>query len=241
MNAPATTVANPSWFRAGDVNRPRVERARLHRQLLDAARATAPDAASDHRAVIVTGPDATDRRSAIEDALGATVAGYLRVDADHFATQLLATVDDNEPDADAVVDEAYALAERLRDAAVRDGVNLVLDTTFTDADQAIAVGHQLADAGYTIDVIEIETAATGTLPERAREAAQRLASEVDAVTAYRRYAARTAGTPTLEVDLARATVGGPLVDAAAARALTTARAGTPGVAPRRSADRGQGD
>lgn len=241
MNAPATTVANPAWFRAGDVNRPRIERARLHHRLLDDARAAAPEAANDRRAIVVTGPTATDRRSAIEDVLGATVTGYLRIDAGQFATQLLSVFDgDDEPSPDDVAEEARALAERLRDAAVRDGVNIVIDTTFTGPDQAVAVGRQLANAGYTIDVVDIQPVAPTPEPTQSRDAAQRLAADVEAVTAYRRYSTRTGGSLTLEADLARPAGRGPLVDASAARALAAARAGSPGLAPRHG-HRGRGD
>ncbi|GAB2471281.1 zeta toxin family protein [Xylanimonas ulmi] len=148
--------------------------------------------------------------------------------------------DDGEPSLDAVAEEAHALAERLRDAAMRDGVNLVIDTTFTDADQAVAVGRQLADAGYVIDVVDIQAVETTAALAYARDAAQRLAADVDAVTGYRRYVVNPEGNSALKSDLARATVGGPLVDAGAARALATARTNSSGLAARHG-NRGLGD
>lgn len=236
MNAPATTVANPNWFRAGDVNRPRVERARLHRQLLDEARATAPNAASERRAVIVNGPGIPNRTSAVEDALGAAVARYLHVEVDGFSAALLAAAPGQEDGADAVLEEAYSLAERLRDAALRDGVNVVIDTNFTDAEQAISFGHQLADSGYDIDVIDIQN------PAAAGDAAQRLAGEIGAVTTYRRYVPQpSGGSLALETSLARVDTGAPLVDAAAARARAAARAGVGKVSLRGTASSGRGD
>lgn len=241
MNGPQTTVANPAWFRAGDVNRPRVERARLHRRLLEDARAAAAGVATDRRAVVVTGPDVAGRRSAIEEVLGAAVTRYLPVGADHFASQLLAATEGSEPGIDAVSEEANALAERLRDAALRDGVNVVVDTNFSDPDQAVTVGRQLAEAGYRIDVVDIQPGAPSDLPPAVRTAPKQLAAEVGAVTTYRRFVVGGAGSLTLDADLARATIGGPLVDATAARAAVTARAATSGSVPRRVTDHGRGD
>lgn len=230
MNAPATTVANPNLFRGGDVNRPRIERARLHRQLLDDALADTPDAVSGHHAVIVNDTHDGDKRSVAEDVLGTAIAGHLRIDVDHFAARLLEAGDDDG--LYAVIDEARSLAERLRDAALRDGVNIVIDTSFDDPEQAVAVGRQIAEAGYRIDVIDIQAAASTEVPAGVWEAAQRLATDVSAVETYRRYVwAPSDGPLHRDTDLARASLGGPLADAAVARAVRTARAGAPGAAP----------
>lgn len=55
-----------------------------------------------------------------------------------------------------VHEESSYLARQLRDEALRDGVNVVLDSVLSDPQKAVVLGERLRRAGYGVEVIDVE-------------------------------------------------------------------------------------
>jgi predicted ABC-type ATPase len=178
----SATINNPEWFvRTPDgVHRPRAQRKQLHDRLVTVYRNLFPDVRTEKKAIILAGPPGAGKSTVLAEVLGANRSAWLTVDADEFKRALLITaIKDGSYDrailppevraaetvgerfyplelASLVHEESSQLATRLRDEAIRDGSNLVVDTVLSSPDKAVALGQQFADAGYTVEVIDVE-------------------------------------------------------------------------------------
>jgi len=178
MDNPRTTLTNPEWFATPEDPTP--SRLDLHDRLLAEYRASQPDVARDRRAIVLAGPPGAGKSTVLKQALGKSVDTYLRVDPDEFKAKLLrqavadgsyeSTIKPHEIKrleaggekffpmemASLVHDESSLLAKRLRNEAISNGENLIIDGVLADPDKAAALGQMLARAGYDVEVIDVE-------------------------------------------------------------------------------------
>lgn len=176
-NAPTATTQNPAWWYEGE---PTPARDRLHRRLLDEARAAAPDVEQKRRAIILAGPPGAGKSTVLSDVLGAHRDKYLVVDADEFKRSLLreAQADGSYESwlmpeairareaagerfyplelASLVHEESSYLAKELRSDAIEAGDNIVIDTVLSSESTAVELGNALNAAGYDVRVIDVE-------------------------------------------------------------------------------------
>ena len=174
------TLSNPQWFFDGDVASPTAGRRALWRRLLEEARAEAPGVRSEGKAIVLAGPPGAGKGHVQDDVLGLDKDAWLVVDADKFKEKLLReavadgsyetflkpqAVRDREADGEPffplelaalVHEESSYLARRLRDEALRDGTNVVLDSVLSDPDKAVQLGRRLEAAGYEVQVVDVE-------------------------------------------------------------------------------------
>lgn len=81
--------------------------------------------------------------------------GYIAVDADHFRHHLPYVEDLDREDADFSTQtqvDAGALANAIRDEAIKNRRNLVIDGTLRDSDAAIELAKTLRDNGYRVEL-----------------------------------------------------------------------------------------
>lgn len=176
-NAATATTNNPAWWIDGEVT---PSRRRLHTRLLEEARDAAPDVELQRRAIVLAGPPGAGKSTVLADVLGERRGKYLVIDADEFKRSLLreAQADGSYdqwlvPDAirereaqgerfyplelaSLVHEESSYLAKSLRGDAIATGDNIVIDTVLSDRGDALALGRRLYEAGYDVDVIDVE-------------------------------------------------------------------------------------
>lgn len=175
------TVNNPQWFsRIGGSLRPRGVRRELHRSIIQEHLAKYPDARQDRHAIVLAGPPGAGKSFTLEKLLGEREAEYVTIDADDFKQALLnAALNDGSYEqylvpeavrdlrqtgeqffplelASLVHEESSMLAKRMRSTAITDGYNVVIDTVLSSESGALDLGSQLQDAGYSIEVIDVE-------------------------------------------------------------------------------------
>ena len=175
---PWASVRNPAWFlRSGT---PRHGRRGLHARLLDERATQAPDVLEDRRAVVLAGAPGAGKSSSLEQVLGERRATYVVSDPDEFKRLLLrqALQDGSyeawfcEPLRRAGADpsrrrpmelaslmhrESSSLLARLqRQAALRDGENLVVDGVLAELGKARQLLGELADARYRVQVVAVD-------------------------------------------------------------------------------------
>lgn len=181
-NSPHATINNGEWFKrsGGGVAKPRGARARAHREIRAEYRQRYEDAEADRKAIILAGPPGAGKGRVLESSLGNAEAAYLRLDADHLKELLLqrALTDGSyestiKPSqiwdleqrgetfyplemASLVHEESSLIVRRLRDSAMNEGTNLIIDGVLATQDGANLLGAQLAQAGYEISVVDIE-------------------------------------------------------------------------------------
>ncbi len=179
-DGPHSTLNNPAWFIDGQVDQPTAGRRALWRRLRDEARAEAPGARQDGKAIVLAGPPGAGKGHIQKNVLGLDKSAWLVVDADKFKDKLLreALADGSydaflKPDAvrereaagepfyplelaALVHEESSHLARLLRDEALRDGTNVVIDSVLSKPDAALALGDRLAAAGYEVEVVDVE-------------------------------------------------------------------------------------
>jgi chloramphenicol 3-O-phosphotransferase len=148
--------------------------------LLGDAMAAVPAVARDRRAIVLAGPPGAGKSTVLAETLAGHRPEWLIVDADEFKIGLLraaladhsyegfikpAVVRDLELGgeiflplelAPLVHDESSALAVALRDEAVEQGMNVVIDSVLWNIPAAIELGRRLDEAGYEIDVVDVE-------------------------------------------------------------------------------------
>jgi len=176
------TVNNRDWFTRGPDGsvQPRAARRLLHARLVDEYRAHFPDVRSEKKAIILAGPPGAGKSTVLADVLGADRSAWLTVDADEFKRALLTeAIKDGSYDrailppevraaeaagekffplelASLVHEESSFLATQLRDMAMRDGQNVVIDTVLSSPEKAVELGQRFAAAGYSVEVIDVE-------------------------------------------------------------------------------------
>jgi len=179
-DGPHSTLNNPAWFIDGQVDQPTARRRALWRRLRDEARAEAPGVRQDGKAIVLAGPPGAGKGHVQGNVLGLDKDAWLVVDADKFKEKLLreALADGSyetflKPDAvrereaggepffplelaALVHEESSYLARLLRDEALREGTNVVIDSVLSKPDAAIALGDRLAEAGYEVEVVDVE-------------------------------------------------------------------------------------
>lgn len=182
LDGPHATVRNPEWFRyVGGRAIVRSGRAELHDRLIREVVESRPGVRFENRAIVLAGPPGAGKSTVLRDEiLGDAASGWLTVDADDFKHALLrAAIDDGSYDAflkPAVVreheaagerffplelaslvhEESSELAKRLRGEAIRAGANIVIDTVLSSEVSALGLGKQLEEAGYGVDVVDVE-------------------------------------------------------------------------------------
>lgn len=176
------TVNNRDWFRRDPdgVFEPRAPRQLLHDRLLAEYRAQFPDVRHERKAIILAGPPGAGKSTVLADVLGSDRSAWLTVDADEFKRALLTeAIKDGSYDrailppevraaeaagekffplelASLVHEESSLLATELRQVAMREGQNVVIDTVLSSPDKAVELGQQFAAAGYSVEVIDVE-------------------------------------------------------------------------------------
>ncbi|WP_051027688.1 zeta toxin family protein [Cellulosimicrobium cellulans] len=179
-DGPHSTLNNPAWFIDGQVDQPTAGRRALWRRLRDEARAEAPGARQDGKAIVLAGPPGAGKGHIQKNVLGLDKSAWLVVDADKFKDKLLreALADGSydaflKPDAvrereaagepfyplelaALVHEESSHLARLLRDEALRAGTNVVIDSVLSKPDAALALGDRLAASGYEVEVVDVE-------------------------------------------------------------------------------------
>ncbi|MGB3055470.1 MAG: zeta toxin family protein [Acidimicrobiales bacterium] len=176
-NAATATIDNPTWWIDGE---PTPSRDRLHRRLLSQAREARPGVKQQRRAIVLAGPPGAGKGWIRGKLLGADGDDFLVIDADDFKGALLReALSDGSYDswlmpdevrelgrnghqfyplelAALVHEESSYLAKALRSDAIEAGDNIVIDAVLADSDKAVALGEQLAGAGYEVWVIDVE-------------------------------------------------------------------------------------
>lgn len=176
-DAPTSSMANPRWWVDGE---PTPSRERLHRALREEIRNAAPDVRQERRALVLAGPPGAGKGGVKGDVLGDALETYRNIDADVFKEKLLdAAVRDGsleewlKPDAvraleqqgeqffplelaSLVHEESSYLSKDLRARAIAAGDNIIVDTVLAGEGSAITLGDQLAQAGYMVQVVDVE-------------------------------------------------------------------------------------
>lgn len=180
-NAPTATIRNPEWFvTQRGVSTPTPQRRELHKALKREYLEKYPDVRNESRAMVLAGPPGAGKSTAKGEVLGERSEQYLTVDADEFKAMLLreALRDGSyesfiKPDAvksleatgeqffplelaSLVHEESSMLAKELRDEALREGKNVIIDTVLSSETSARQLGRQLAAEGYTAEVLDVE-------------------------------------------------------------------------------------
>lgn len=179
-DGPHSSLNNPAWFMTSSLDVPRRVRADLWDELLTEARREHPGARREGKAIVMAGPPGAGKSTVRQNVLGVDESAWLIVDADDFKTKLLreAMADgsyegffkpeevrrrelDGEPFfplelASLVHEESSLLAKALRDEALENGTNVVLDTVLSSPERAVALGADLDSAGYKIEVVDVE-------------------------------------------------------------------------------------
>lgn len=181
-DAPTSSMRNPDWFyQDTPVPEPTLERGYLHRRLLTEHLAKFPDARADRQAIVLAGPPGAGKSSVLHRLLEDDLPGWVVVDADEFKHALLTqAIADGTYDTKIVPDivrqaqeagerfaplelaslvheESSLLAARARTAALRGGLNVVVDTVLSGERSARVLGGQLEQAGYRVRVVDVET------------------------------------------------------------------------------------
>ena len=183
--SPHATIANPAWFiTAGRIIAPTPLRRRLHQQVLAPYRDRLAEVAHDRRAIVLAGPPGAGKSRILADVVGpegsAGRRAWLEVDPDEIKKALLdAAADDGSYEtfikppavleleeagekffpldfAALVHEESSALAKTIRSEAISSGANIVIDSVLSKPDAAVELGRELAQAGYQVEVIDVE-------------------------------------------------------------------------------------
>lgn len=181
--SPHATTANPAWFFTPGMPTPMREE--LHQQILARYRATMENEVThDRRAIVLAGPPGAGKSRILDELIGApgteSRRQWLEIDPDEIKTQLLdAAAADGSYEtfikppavreleaqgerffpldfAALVHEESSELAKAVREEAIRDGANVVIDSVLSKPEKAVELGRQLERAGYRVDVIDVE-------------------------------------------------------------------------------------
>ncbi len=180
-DTPTATVKNPAWFieRNGELQQ-RASRLALHDRLCQEMREESPGVRADRRAIVLAGPPGAGKGTTLRQERADVLSSYLVIDADDFKKKLLTeamrdgtyessikpqAIKDLEAGgeqffplelASLVHEESSLLAAMMRDEALRDGTNIVIDTVLSSPEKAADIGRRLERAGYDVEVIDVE-------------------------------------------------------------------------------------
>ena len=181
-DTPTATVKNPAWFVERQDGRLEIRAGRraLHRQLREEMREESPGVKAERRAIILAGPPGAGKGTTLRQERADVLPSYLVIDADDFKKKLLTealrdgtyesvikpqAIKDLEAGgeqffplelASLVHEESSMLAASMRDEALRDGTNIVIDTVLSSPEKAADIGRRLERAGYDVEVIDVE-------------------------------------------------------------------------------------
>ncbi|NMF09993.1 zeta toxin family protein [Corynebacterium xerosis] len=180
-DAPTATLKNPAWFveRGGRLET-RAGRRALHRRLRDELREENPGVRAERRAIVLAGPPGAGKGTTLRQERAEVLPSYLVIDADDFKKKLLTeamrdgtyesfikpqSIKDLEERgeqffplelASLVHEESSMLATQMRNEALLDGTNIVIDTVLSSPEKAADLGRLLEGAGYDVEVIDVE-------------------------------------------------------------------------------------
>ncbi|MDO5645808.1 MAG: zeta toxin family protein [Dermabacter sp.] len=179
-HGPNASINNPAWFLGGSASAPTSARRRLHAHI---RRETLEGASADYpkpHALILAGPPGAGKSTARSGALANDILGHVVIDPDEIKRTLLleaqrdgsyesflkpSQVKSWEAEGEkffplelsALVHvEAVSIGEDIRNQAIREHRNLVLDWVMSNPAVAIAAGEQLSQAGYAVDVVCVD-------------------------------------------------------------------------------------
>lgn len=180
---PNATTSNRDWFRRINGNLIVMpERAELHKKILADYFDARPDVAKDKRALVLAGPPGAGKSTTLARIIPQEKQSTWReVNADHFKEILLhQALRDGSYEghlmpeeirsleqagerffplelASLVHEESSMLAHAARTEAIARGENLIVDTVLSSPHGARVLGAELSDAGYKVDVVDVET------------------------------------------------------------------------------------
>ncbi|AJW80074.1 zeta toxin family protein [Clavibacter michiganensis] len=174
-DSPHASINNVDWWSDGD---PTPQRQAVHKRLLSQERQAHPGVRQEKRALLLAGPPGAGKSTTRDGILGGDSARYRSIDPDRFKELLLAeAMADGSYEqkilpaslgpasgtslhpmelASLVHEESSFLANQLRDQAIRDGDNVVIDTVLGSAEKARSISAQLEAAGYDVQVVDVE-------------------------------------------------------------------------------------
>lgn len=179
-DAPGATIHSPEWFRQvpGELV-PTRERRELHRRLLAQFYEDQGRGEQGHQAVMLAGPPGAGKGLIRDQVVAEAGQRFTVVDPDEFKVLLIrAAVEDGSiermmpPEAAArgvelapmelaalVHEESSYLAGVVREDAIARGENVVCDAVLSNEDKAVRLAGHLADAGYDVQVVDVEVPA----------------------------------------------------------------------------------
>ncbi|MGY5766002.1 zeta toxin family protein [Brachybacterium sp. DNPG3] len=182
-DSPYATVNHPERFKrsGGGIVKPLGAHRRMHREIRTEYREKFPDARVDGKAIVLAGPPGAGKGSILTSVLGEAERDYLRLDADRVKEALLLRhvhggetygaaikppeIRDLERSGETihplemaplVHEESSMIIRRLRDSAMSDGTNLIIDGVLANPEGARRLGEELARAGYDITIVDVE-------------------------------------------------------------------------------------
>lgn len=181
-DAPTQSVRNPAWFRTVRGRfEPTAARRALHRELRAEVLADVPNVLAERKAIVLAGPPGAGKSEAKNQLLSPDEREtYLTVDPDVFKAKLLgraaadgtyetwikpAEVKQLESQgerffpmelASLVHEESSIIGQEMRLAAMRQGLNIIVDGVLASAEKALALGRQLEENGYDVKVVDVE-------------------------------------------------------------------------------------
>lgn len=218
---PLATVSNPRYFRdLGFGPIPTPERRELHTRWLDEAMGEVGATNQDRHAVVMAGPPGAGKGYVQGSQLGG-LPGYVVCDPDEFKKRIIehaldsGTLDEMKSErvkefeaqgerfapmefASLVHEESSYLAARLQDRLMRQGDNVVLDTVLKSEQKAQAVLDGLTKAGYTYEVISVQTTeeiSRQSIRERWEEPYRKFLEEADLSVDMKSPEGRIGGRP----------------------------------------------
>jgi len=177
-DSPHATVNNPDWYRSNGL--PRMVRRIVHDRIKAELISRAAGARQEGRALVLAGPPGAGKGRVADAVLGSSRAHYVNIDADEVKQLLLreAIADGSyevwiKPEAvrdleaqgerfyplelaSLVHEESSRLAVALREDLIDTRTNIIVDTVLGDEASAQKLGEQLAAAGYTVTVVDVE-------------------------------------------------------------------------------------